>query len=270
MKYKTSYIAYAILQAAQLDMFDLFDGKSALSVSVIEKMTLDAFKKLWEDLFNAIKCIHRNGFVHLDIKPENVGLIVKDDNITPVLLDFGFASPIGSILCKKREFGTKKYILPYFTADVCREESDMFAYLIMISEALFKNSKILIATDVETYIPAKLYYDLLLGLTPDNQNIDAEMIINGMRELYKSILDKVTSSAARSRSATSRSATSRSARSTQIKTDTIESWFKTHYEMIPDSSSTSTSKKGGIHKYEKSRKNKHIKKQKKTRKIKNR
>jgi serine/threonine protein kinase len=276
MKNGKKSFAYAILEAAQLDMFALLHRKSQLSISVSEKITLDTFKKLWEDLFNAIKCIHHNGFVHLDIKPQNVGLIVKDDNITPILLDFGFASPIGSILCKKRAFGTAKYILPDFSEDTCREESDMFAYLIMISEALFENNKKLIATDIDKYTPKPLYYDLLLGLTQANKKKDAEMIIYGMRDLLYSIAPKVTSRYARPKSATTRKSTSKSATtrsdatSRSITTDKIVSWFNTHYRKIPDrSTSTSTSKKGGIYKYQKSRKNKHMKKQKKTRKIKN-
>lgn len=108
MEYNGSYVSYAILQAGICDMFTLF--RSPEFSGITEGLTLETFKQLFKKIFEALTCIHTKDFVHLDIKPENVVVIIGDDgSITPMLIDFGFASPIGSDICKKRTMGTETF-----------------------------------------------------------------------------------------------------------------------------------------------------------------
>lgn len=137
MAYGGTYIAYAILEGVNMDMKTLFyGGTSAKLFGIREKLTLDSFKKLWIDLLESLKCIHIEGFVHLDVKPENVGIILKGNTIRPVLIDFGFTTPIDSNICKQFMIGSLQYIPPGCEEKPCRIQSDIYAYAVMLFEIL--------------------------------------------------------------------------------------------------------------------------------------
>ncbi len=59
------------------------------------------------DTCKAIEYLHTRGWVHRDIKKENV---VLTDNLRGVLIDFNFAGPIAS--SSKRKLGTLEYMAP--------------------------------------------------------------------------------------------------------------------------------------------------------------
>jgi len=229
MKFKhlsiSYYIAYAVLQSAQLDMKNLFDGMTQLSKTVRNNLTLDSFKKMWIDLLSAIKCIHNNGFVHLDIKPQNVGLIVKDDGtITPILIDFGFTSPIGSNVCIKMSFGTRAYKLPKFNNYTCSIQSDMYAYLIMITNELF---------DIKEKKIQPLYLKLVNTINTEEKKIELDTISQNIYDLELSIIKH------------------EEYQDRENLYSTIDPWFDLHHEITTETT-------GGnrmVYKYQKSRKN---------------
>lgn len=234
------YIAYAVLQSAQLDMSDLFDGTTKLSISVREKLTLDSFKKIWIDLLSAIKCIHNNGFVHLDIKFQNVGLIISDGTITPILIDFGFTSPIGSNVCQKLFFGTERYMLPDFNDFECSIQSDMYAYLIMILNALFITKKFKVIIDPKKIQP--LYHELLTNIRDGkNKELDINTIVDSIFDLKEEIDNHKKY---------------KSLEEVEEKLySKINPWFDLHHEM----SSVTIGGNRKVYKYQKSRKNKNKK-----------
>ena len=54
--------------------------------------------KLFNQLLEGLQCIHEKGYLHLDIKLENIGFIKnKEKNYIPEYLDFGFAQKINEI-----------------------------------------------------------------------------------------------------------------------------------------------------------------------------
>lgn len=65
------------------------------------------FCKLWQQVVAGLEAMHLAGYVHADIKPNNI-LITSTDNVK--LIDFGQSCPIDTI--KKRIQGTPDYIAP--------------------------------------------------------------------------------------------------------------------------------------------------------------
>ena len=63
------------------------------------------------DVVKGLKVIHQNGYVHRDIKSENVliNTTEKDKKIFKIA-DFGFARPIESVI--NTYCGTEKYMAP--------------------------------------------------------------------------------------------------------------------------------------------------------------
>ena len=86
-------------------------------------------------IMSAVEELHRHGFIHRDIKPAN---ILARDNGTPVLIDFGLASPISAIRResealsiedgKKVAVGTPGYSAPeQFSGLPAGKEADVHA-----------------------------------------------------------------------------------------------------------------------------------------------
>ena len=101
-----------------------------------------AIAKFLTEIMSAVEELHRRGFVHRDIKPSNI--LSRDDG-TPVLVDFGLATPISteqrnrediSIEAGKRVgVGTPGYSAPeQFTSGDATEASDIHALGMLINE----------------------------------------------------------------------------------------------------------------------------------------
>ena len=101
--------------------------------------------KFLEQVMSAVEELHRHGFVHRDIKPDNI--LLRDDG-TPVLIDFGLASPM-SVTKRETEalsiedgkpvaVGTPGYSAPeQFTSCEATAASDIHAIGMLIN-ACFK------------------------------------------------------------------------------------------------------------------------------------
>jgi serine/threonine protein kinase len=78
-----------------------------------EKPSLEARKRVFGQLLEAVGAIHRQSIIHNDIKPENI-LITETDNDVK-LIDFGFADGDAHILDKGLG-GTRQYASPELLA----------------------------------------------------------------------------------------------------------------------------------------------------------
>ena len=74
-----------------------------------EKPSLEARKRVFSQLLEAVGAIHRQSIIHNDLKPENI-LITETDNDVK-LIDFGFADGDAYIL-EKGLGGTRQYASP--------------------------------------------------------------------------------------------------------------------------------------------------------------
>lgn len=78
-----------------------------------EKPSLEARKRVFGQLLEAVGAIHRQSIIHNDIKPENI-LVTEADNDVK-LIDFGFADGDAHIL-EKGLGGTRQYASPELLA----------------------------------------------------------------------------------------------------------------------------------------------------------
>ena len=78
-----------------------------------EKPSLEARKRVFGQLLEAVGAIHRQSIIHNDLKPENI-LITEADNDVK-LIDFGFADEDAHIL-EKGLGGTRQYASPELLA----------------------------------------------------------------------------------------------------------------------------------------------------------
>jgi serine/threonine protein kinase len=178
MKYGEHNIAYAILEKADFDMKQLFD-ESDITQSK-PQLNLETFKKLYKDVNSALQCIHTNGFVHSDIKPANVGIVVEQDGntIRPILFDFGMAVPKDSERCKSHTFGTPAYTPYNFTAYNCRIQTDLYAYGLMLLKHLFTGTPDVTITTKTLHVKNSWFYDI------NNVTCDAEPLHMDFSKLF--------------------------------------------------------------------------------------
>ncbi|KAI9759441.1 MAG: hypothetical protein M4579_002355 [Chaenotheca gracillima] len=79
------------------------------------KLTESETRKVFIQLFQAIKYLHERNIVHRDIKPENILLV--DKYLTVKLADFGLAKIIGEESFTRTLCGTPSYVAPEILED---------------------------------------------------------------------------------------------------------------------------------------------------------
>jgi serine/threonine protein kinase len=115
-------------------------GGEALRLRLQRDYRLDLTTALWiaRHTAEALDALHRAGFIHGDIKPENVRLV---DDGTAKLIDLGFAHRQGENDLLLREgyiLGTVNYLAP----ELCEprpqsdQRSDLFSFGVMLFEML--------------------------------------------------------------------------------------------------------------------------------------
>ena len=85
-------------------------------------------------IYPALKALHKAGWAHLDLKPENIG--INQQNI-PILLDFGLSRKMGTTL--STGFGSMEYMAPEreeITTQVA-PTLDLYAFGVTVYELLY-------------------------------------------------------------------------------------------------------------------------------------
>ncbi|KAL1793291.1 hypothetical protein ACET3X_008273 [Alternaria dauci] len=75
-----------------------------------QKLTEDEARKVFVQLFQAVKYLHERNIVHRDIKPENI--LLTDKELSIKLADFGLAKIIGEESFTTTLCGTPSYVAP--------------------------------------------------------------------------------------------------------------------------------------------------------------
>lgn len=85
-------------------LMDLFDGQS---LDTHRPNNLNALLQIFSQVAQGLGAMHKLGYVHADIKPNN---ILVNDKYAVKIIDFGQSCPIGTV--KTRIQGTPDYIAP--------------------------------------------------------------------------------------------------------------------------------------------------------------
>lgn len=102
---QTKYIPQIVMPHAGIDLFGYME---TYVNQQLKKVSLLVWIKLLENIFPAVKLLHQHGYVHLDIKAEN---IIYDGRIGRVS-DFGLMSPHKKVYQSKSHNESLAY-LPY-------------------------------------------------------------------------------------------------------------------------------------------------------------
>lgn len=96
---------FFITYANRGSLFDMIDNAS---LSKIEKW------RITEGLLQALTFLHERGFIHRDIKPDNILLVEQDGLITPLLTDFGGLCKIKVNKLSKAGCGSPHWVSPEY------------------------------------------------------------------------------------------------------------------------------------------------------------
>jgi len=187
---------YAILES--LPKSELWDEINMLQershrVSVLppgflymKKHRFLGLKKVFQQVLEALNCMYKNRYVHLDIKSNNIGL---DVNGNAKIFDFGFARYMPSYrLLKQDSVGTYFYMDPNFRDNnVLSINSDIYSVGAMILETYYN-----FIEDPDKYIIVSPVYDIEKGWDKFHikyyDNEEDEIIHSDLTVLVKKLL----------------------------------------------------------------------------------
>ena len=128
-KLKISSI-YGVIEKVDTDLYKYYMKNKLTDINY------NTYIQIFYDILNGLTCIHTAGYVHLDIKPDNIGLVKKID-IKVKILDFGSLK-----ICKQNEcqnegqiYGTPIYMPSYYiTTNIYDSNCDIYAFGMIVYE----------------------------------------------------------------------------------------------------------------------------------------
>lgn len=150
----------AYMLRADGDMLDYFQQKPSLSEKIRVMTHLARQVALW----------HERGTVHLDIKPQNILIYkLRDQAVTPVLIDFGFAQDARASLHHLR--GTAYYLAPEMVREFMEQDGAKGLYL-----RTADNDPAPYLQAVDVYAFGETLVELALGQRPTYQGLQTQLI----------------------------------------------------------------------------------------------
>lgn len=166
---------------------DYTEAKSSVEADIPNNYEQVAYKcDMALALFNEIQALHQKGFIHRDIKLDNV--LWDKNNKNAQLIDFGMTMPGSKVKTKDSGRGTPLYLAPETINGVYSTSSDVYACGVALLEIFLKDDDIFNYKDdwIDFYRENdnnSIYYlmsELAKKLDPVNPTIDKirELILN--------------------------------------------------------------------------------------------
>ncbi len=161
------------------EFIEFVDGKDLKSLMMAaDPVTRGARMPLLKEMAAALAWVHQNGFMHLDVKPENFLVIRRGEGVAVKLTDFDMALPADANGWR-RQFGTPAYMAPeQFKEKRCYPASDVFAFGLMAYQLLSGRSpftgetpKMMWRAQASSRILPKHIHELVDGLDPALEEI---------------------------------------------------------------------------------------------------
>jgi len=116
--------AYGLLEF--LEGGDLYEFmKNINKKDLIKTFTVPKIKTIAVKILQTLNCIHKSGYVYLDLKPDNI-MLAQKNNITDIkMVDFGLLKKIGSV---GQVSGTPGYVSPLMLYEYFKESSVVMKY----------------------------------------------------------------------------------------------------------------------------------------------
>ena len=161
------------------ELIEFVDGTDLKSLMMAaDPVTRGARMTLLKEMADALAWVHRGGFMHLDVKPENFLVVRRGEGVSVKLTDFDMALPADANGWR-RQFGTPAYMAPeQFKEKRCYPASDVFAFGLVAYQLLSGRSaftgetpKMMWRAQASSRILPKHIGELVDGLDPALEDI---------------------------------------------------------------------------------------------------
>lgn len=186
----------AVVEVGDIDgrpylVMDFVPGRTLEQLLAEGPMPVEKVAHLGATLAGALALLHQDGFVHRDVKPQN---IVVDTSGRATLIDFGFAVRAGPVSKMGGVAGTFKYCAPEQAGLLRRPvdgRSDLYALGVVLYECAsgvppFRSSDVAELTRQHAFVAAPLLSSSAPATSPALEQIVARLLAKDPDDRYQS------------------------------------------------------------------------------------
>ena len=175
---------YAIMDNCGIDL-----GKYIISLKYTKILTLHKILYIIEECAKAIKIIHDTGYVHMDIKPQNFLINLKNNIEFIKIIDFGIIIKNNSIINKI--IGTQLYMPPEIEHHIILKKPVNIKFDIFSLGCMFFQFLIVLEEEYNKNIFKNLFVCPLIDIFDEDKRLNYKKYFNGDLEDIESLLKSI-------------------------------------------------------------------------------